>query len=68
MTGQLLNAEEVAERLGVPTTWVREQTRAGAIPCIRLGRYVRYDAVDVENWIESCRQPGRPIRFREQMS
>ena len=43
MTDRLLDASEVAERLGVPVSWVRESARAGAMPCVRFGRYVRFD-------------------------
>lgn len=64
MTERLLTAAEIAERLGVPETWVRESARSGAIPHIRLGRYVRFDLSDVERWLEECKQPGRPITLR----
>ena len=64
MTDRLLDAKEIAERLGVPETWVRESTRSGAMPAIRLGRYWRYDMADVDAWIETCKQPGRSIRPR----
>ena len=62
--GRLLDALEVAEWLGVPVSWVRESARSGAIPCVRLGRYVRFDLADVEVWLEACKRPGRPIRLR----
>ena len=61
---RLLDAKEIAERLGVPESWVRESARLGAMPCVRLGRYVRFDLDDVERWIETCKQPGRSIRPR----
>jgi len=61
---RLFTAGEIAERLGVPETWVRESARSGAIPHVRLGRYVRFDLGDVEAWLESCKQPGRSIRLR----
>ena len=64
MSERLLDAKAVAERLGVPESWVRESARSGAIPHVRLGRYVRFDLADVEAWIESCKQPGRVIRLR----
>ena len=64
MTERLLEAAELAERLAVPTSWVREQTRAGTLPHVRLGRYVRYELGPVEAWLEECRQPGRPITMR----
>ena len=64
MTDRLLTADEVADLLAVPVSWVRESTRSGAMPCVRLGRYVRFELAAVEGWLEECRQPGRPIAFR----
>ena len=61
---RLLDAKAVAERLGVPETWVRESARSRAMPCVRLGRYVRFDLDDVETWLEECKLPGRPIALR----
>jgi excisionase family DNA binding protein len=60
----LVDADTVAERLGVPKTWVLESARSGGIPHVRLGRYVRFDPDDVDAWVASCKSPGRPIRFR----
>jgi excisionase family DNA binding protein len=64
VTDRLLDAKAIAERLGVPESWVREAARSGAIPCVRLGRYVRFDLTDVEAWLEGCKQPGRLINLR----
>jgi excisionase family DNA binding protein len=44
----LLAAGELAERLGVPESWVRTEERAGRIPSVRLGKYVRFKLRDVE--------------------
>lgn len=62
---RLLTAVEVAERLSVPESWVREATRSGAMPHVELGRYRRYRAADVEAWLESCAHPGRPVVLRK---
>jgi excisionase family DNA binding protein len=68
VTDRLLTAGEVAELLSVPERWVREHTRGGLIPHVRLGRYVRYDAADVVAWVDSQKQAGaawrrhRPVR------
>ena len=64
MTERLLTAAEVGELLSVPVSWVRESARSGAMPCVRLGRYVRFEREAVEEWLASCRQPGRTIRLR----
>ena len=42
MSARLLTAAEVASLLGVPRTWVYEQSRAGRIPTVPLGRYRRF--------------------------
>jgi len=59
VTDRLLTADEVAELLTVPVSWVRESTLSGAMPCVRLGRYVRFDRAAVESWLQECRQPDR---------
>lgn len=52
MSGFLLTADQVAEKLGVPKTWVYEQSRKGRIPTVTLGRYRRYRADAIERWVE----------------
>jgi excisionase family DNA binding protein len=52
MAHSLLTAGQVAERLGVPKTWVYEQSRKGRIPTVTLGRYRRYRAEAIERWVE----------------
>jgi excisionase family DNA binding protein len=55
MTDRLLDAAEVAERLSVPESWVRAETRAGRLPHVKLGRYRRYDWPAVVGWLEEQR-------------
>jgi len=43
----LLSPKELAERLGVPTSWVYEKSRLGEIPSHRVGKYPRFDLVEV---------------------
>ena len=64
MSERLVDAQAVADRLGVPVSWVRDQTRSGAMPFVELGRYRRYDLDDVESWLATCKQPGRATSFR----
>jgi excisionase family DNA binding protein len=52
MSGALLTAAQVAQLLGVPKTWVYEQSRKGSIPTVTLGRYRRYRAEAIEAWLE----------------
>jgi excisionase family DNA binding protein len=55
MTERLATADEIAELLAVPTSWVRAETRAGRIPHLALGRYKRYDRDAVLAWLEQQR-------------
>jgi excisionase family DNA binding protein len=51
----IITPEEVAARLKVPESWVYEKTRArcrNPIPCLRLGRYIRFDWNAVIKWLE----------------
>jgi len=57
----ILTPEEVAVRLKVPESWVYEKTRVrcrNPIPCLRLGRYIRFDWNAVIAWLteESAQQ------------
>lgn len=45
---KLLTAGAVAERFGVPESWVRAEERTGRIPSVRLGKYVRFKLSEVE--------------------
>jgi hypothetical protein len=56
--GVLLTPAELAARLAVPQTWVREKTRERArqrdrdpLPVVRLGKYVRFSWPAVEAWL-----------------
>ena len=53
---ELLTADDVAERLHVPRSWVYRAAREGDLPSVRCGRYRRFDERDVERWIS--RQKG----------
>jgi hypothetical protein len=43
---ELIDAAELAKRWSLPESWVREQTRTRSsdpLPCVRFGRYVRFE-------------------------
>jgi excisionase family DNA binding protein len=51
--GRLLTADDVAEVLGVPRTFVYALARRGDIPTVRVGeRYVRFRTQALQEWIE----------------
>ncbi len=46
---KLLTADELAEQLKVPVSWVYEQSRQGKIPTHHVGKYVRFSLWEVVN-------------------
>lgn len=50
---RLLEAEDVARYMGMTTDWVYREVRAGRLPHIRLGRYVRFRRESIEAWLRS---------------
>lgn len=50
MAGQLLTAEQLAERWQVPTGHVYRLAREGRIPTVKLGRYYRFRLDAIEAW------------------
>jgi excisionase family DNA binding protein len=57
---RLLTAQEVAELLSVPPSWVYAEARAGRIPHVRMGRYCRFARESIDEWSRDLeRGPGR---------
>src|ERR1700676_3220087 len=51
---QILTLTELAERLKVSERWVYEKSRRrclNPLPCIRIGRYLRFDWTSVSAWL-----------------
>ena len=47
----LLDAQAAAELLNVKVSWIREATRTGLLPCIKVGRQVRWTRPMLERWL-----------------
>ena len=51
MSGEILTADELAERWQVPTAWVYAKCRSGELPKVPLpGKYVRFRLDVVEGF------------------
>ena len=55
----LLKAADAAALLAVRTSWVYEAVRDGRLPCVRVGRHVRFLRSDLEAWVARQRQQPR---------
>ena len=56
----LLRPRDAARALAVSERTLWELTRRGVIPCVRLGRAVRYDPGDLRAFIEEQKSNSQP--------
>ena len=59
---QILTLAETAQRLKVSERWIYEKCRKRCLdplPCIRIGRYLRFDWVSVSQWLQEHTGKGR---------
>lgn len=47
----LLDSQAVAALLNVRVSWVRDAARLGQLPCLRVGRHLRFSRVMLEDWL-----------------
>ena len=60
----LLDVERAAELLNVRVSWIREATRTGYLPSLRVGKHVRYTRSMLEAWLAEQRHNGRNSQVR----
>lgn len=51
----LLDARQAAALMNVPPSWLLAQARAGRIPHVRFGRYVRFQRGELLAWADRRR-------------
>jgi excisionase family DNA binding protein len=52
LEGPLLQPDQAAELLSVKTSWIYDAVRTGTLPCIRVGRHIRFTRAMLEEWLE----------------
>lgn len=56
----LFDCSRAAALLGVRVSWVRDAARSGALPCLRIGRHLRFSRSMLEAWLaEQAEQASR---------
>jgi excisionase family DNA binding protein len=53
LDGPLLCPDQAALLLAVKTSWIYDAVRAGNLPCIRVGRHIRFTRAMLEDWLQS---------------
>jgi excisionase family DNA binding protein len=51
LTDPLLRPSQAAELLSVRPSWIYEAVRSGALPCLRVGRHIRFTRPMLESWL-----------------
>ena len=47
----LLRPEQAAELLSVKPSWIYDAVRTGRLPCLRVGRHIRFTQAMLEDWL-----------------
>ena len=51
LDGPLLRPEQAAALLSVKTSWVYDAVRTGRLPCLRVGKHIRFTHTMLEDWL-----------------
>ena len=62
----LITAKEAAGRLGISDRTLWDYTNRGAIPCVRIGRLVKYRPHELIAWLDAGAptEPGSAMRVQ----
>ena len=61
MTVSFLTVKDMATRLQVKEKTVYAWASQGKIPCVKVNGVIRFDAREIEQWLQQCHVPiGRP--------
>ena len=55
----LLTVKNAAKSLAISPRKLWQLTNCGDIPCVRIGRAVRYDPIDLRRWIDANKEVRR---------
>jgi len=62
---RLLNVREAAQYLGLEVDTVYRRASLGEVPCVKVGRALRFDLKALERFVE---QQSKPLAERRSMS
>ena len=48
----LLKPEQAAELLSVRVSWIYDAVRSGRLPCLRVGKHIRFTRQMLEQWLD----------------
>jgi excisionase family DNA binding protein len=63
MTLSFLKVKEMATRLQVKDKTIYGWASQGKIPCVKVNGVIRFDAREIEQWLQKCHMPLGPPRI-----
>ena len=60
----LIDVDSASRRLGVCSKTLRRLAAQGQVPLVRVGRAVRFDPADLDEFVSSAKQPITPRTAR----
>ncbi len=60
MKGPLLDIEAAASRLNVTERFIRRMVQERRVPHLKIGKFVRFDPVELDEWIDEQRIDAHP--------
>jgi excisionase family DNA binding protein len=52
---QLLTIDQLAEQLGITVRHVRRLIAERRVPCLKVGKLVRFDPAEIAGWLDGSR-------------
>ena len=62
---KILNPEQISELLQVKLSTIYQWTHQDYIPHYKVGRFVRFDEIEIMNWLKKTQSNGRNTRRTE---
>jgi excisionase family DNA binding protein len=63
MIPSLLTVKEMAIRLQVKDKTIYAWATQGKIPCVKVNGVIRFDAREIDLWLQACHMPIGPARI-----
>lgn len=55
--GDLIDVTALATRLGVTPRFVRRLIAERRVPFLKIGKFIRFDPLEIDGWVDVCRVP-----------
>ena len=54
---KLLDITQLSETINIKRKTIYDWSHKGLIPCVKIGRLLRFDLNDIESWVKNKKKP-----------